>query len=166
MWPSTTSSGSCECSREVASSRRLSLTRPPPVGSELVMCSIRVRRFIPAGIRTENDFVRIVDAECDGIAVLKLAAFHLFAIDEKTASLSAILDVEVARFDDDCGAVARDAAVGKLQMVAGLGAPADHEGSLRDAGIAARAVWGDDFKHGFADQRNGIRHGAVPRPAL
>src|SRR6266851_4884837 len=42
MWPSTTSRGSCECSREVASRRRLSFTRPPPVGSELVICSIRV----------------------------------------------------------------------------------------------------------------------------
>ena len=127
---------------------------------------VRERGFISAGIRTENDLVRIVNPESDGVAVLKLAALHLFAIDEKAASLSAIFDVKAARFDDDRGAVARDAPVGKLQMVAGLGAPSDHEGSLRDAGIAARAVWGDDFEHGFADQGNGIRHGAVPTGAL
>jgi len=33
---------------------------------------IRERGFRPAGIRTEKDLVRIVDAESDGIAVLKL----------------------------------------------------------------------------------------------
>ena len=84
------------------------------------------------------------------VAVLKLAAFDFFAVDEKTAALAAILDVEAIGFDDDGGAVAGDAAVGELQVVTSLGASADHEGCLRDAGIAARAVGGDDFENGFA----------------
>src|SRR5437879_11071079 len=47
---------------------------------------VRKRGFISAGIRTENDLVRIVNPESDGVAVLKLAALHFFAVDEKARS--------------------------------------------------------------------------------
>jgi len=43
-------------------------------------------------------------------------------------------------------------------VVAGFGASADHKGRLRDAGVAARAVRGDDFENGFTGKRNGVRH--------
>ncbi len=111
-----------------------------------------------AGGRTENDFVGILEAEADNVAVLELAAFHFFAVDEKAAALAAVLDVEAIAFDDDGGAIARDAAVGKLEMVAGFGAAADHKRSLRDAGVPPLAVWRDNFKDRFATWRNGVRH--------
>ena len=69
-------------------------------------------RFIGTGIRAEDDFVGIVEAEADGIAILEFAAFDFFAVDEKAAALAAILDVETIGFDDDGGAVAGDAPVG------------------------------------------------------
>jgi len=43
-------------------------------------------------------------------------------------------------------------------MVTGFGATADHEGRLGDAGVAALAVWRDNFKDRFATWRNGVSH--------
>src|SRR5258706_236731 len=82
------------------------------------------------GVRTlagaEDDLVRVLEAEGDRVAVLQFAAFDFFAVDEQAAALAAILDVEAVRFDDHGGAVAGDAAVGELQMISRLCAPAHH----------------------------------------
>ncbi len=48
-------------------------------------------------------------------------------------------------------------------MVPGLSAPADHERRLRDSGVAARAVRGDDFENCFTGKRYGIGHGPTRR---
>src|SRR5713101_1529008 len=90
--------------------------------------------------RAEDDLVRVLEAEGDGVAILQLAAIDFFPVDEEAAALAAIPDVEAIGLDDHGGAVARDAAVGELQVVAGFGASADHKRRLRDAGVAARAV--------------------------
>ena len=102
----------------------------------------------------------------DGVPVLELAALHFFAVDEKTAALPAILEVKAVRFDDDGGAIARDAAVGELQVVAGFRAPADQERQLRDAHVAPPAVRRDDFKNGIFAWKNGLGHGWFPVPPL
>src|SRR5205814_444110 len=105
--------------------------------------------FFRAAGEPEKDFVGILEAESDDVAVLQFAAFHFFAVDVKPAALAAILDVKTVGFDDDGGAIARNAAVGKLQVVAGFGSPADQERSLRHSNVAARAIRGDDFENGI-----------------
>src|SRR5712691_680367 len=107
---------------------------------------------------TEDDFIRVLEAETEDIAVVELAAFHFFAVDEKAAALATILNIVKIGFDDDRSTVARDAAVGELQVVAGFGASADQKRGLRDAEVAARAIRGDDFENGFTGCRNGIGH--------
>src|SRR5215467_10194529 len=115
--------------------------------------------FVRAARETEENLVGVLEAERNYIAVLQLAALHFFAVDEQPAALPAILNVKTVGFDDDSGAVARDAAVGKLQVVAGFRAPADQKRRLGHAQIAARAVWRDDFKNGIFGWNSGFRHG-------
>src|SRR5277367_4744740 len=99
-----------------------------------------MRKGIGAGVcgGAVNDFVGIIEAERDGITVLQFTAFHLFAVDEQTPALTAIFDVKLARFGDDSSAVARDAAIGKLQMVAGFGAAPDQKRHLCHAYVTPR----------------------------
>ena len=77
----------------------------------------QMRQGISAGVcgRAINNFVRVVEAEGDGVAVLQFAAFGFLAVDEQAAALAAILDVVLAGFGDDGGAVARYAAIGELK---------------------------------------------------
>ncbi len=114
----------------------------------------------------KQDLVGVIEPEGDRIAVLELAAFHFFAVDEKAATLAAILDVKAIGLDDDGRTVTRDAAIGELQVVASLRAAADQKRSLRDAHVAARAVWRDDFENHFAGGNNRIGHRYVPRRPL
>ena len=108
---------------------------------------------------TKDYFIRVVETEGDGVAILKLAAIDFFSIDEEAAALAAILDIEAIGFDDHGRAVAGDAAVGELQVVAGLHAAADHKRRLRDTGVASRAVRRDDFENGFTGKRYSVGHG-------
>ena len=97
----------------------------------------------------EDDLVGVVQAEGDGVAILEFTTFDSFAIDEEAAALAAIFEIETISFDHHRGAIAGNAAVGELQVVAGFDAAADHKRRLGDAGVAARAVGGDDFEHCF-----------------
>src|ERR1700676_2070475 len=92
------------------------------------------------GRGTVNDFVGIINAEVNHVAILQLAAFHLFAIYKEASALAAIFDVILVGLDDDRGAVARNAAVGELQVVAGFGAAANEKRRLGHAHKSARAV--------------------------
>ena len=105
-----------------------------------------------------NDFVGIVEAERDGITVLQFAAFGFFSIDEQAAALATIFNVELARFGDDGGAVAGDATVGELKMVAGFGAASDQEGHLGDAHVAARAIGRNYLENCFGKIGYGVWH--------
>ena len=115
--------------------------------------------FIRAARETEENLIGVFEAEGNDVAILKLAALHFFAVDEEPTALAAILNIEAVGLDDNGGTVARNAAVGELQMVAGFGAAPDQKGRLRDAHVAARAVRGDDFKNGIFAWQNGFRHG-------
>src|SRR5215472_1915948 len=114
--------------------------------------------FVRAARETEENLVGVLEAERNYIAVLQLAALHFFAVDEEPAALPAILNVKTVSFDDDSGAVARDATVGKLEVVAGFRASAHQKGRLCHADVAARAVRRDDFKNGFFAWENRFRH--------
>src|SRR6184192_3672325 len=107
--------------------------------------------FVRAAGEPEKDFVGVLEAEGDDIAVLQLAALHFFAVDVKPAALAAILDVKTVGFDDDGGAIAGNAAVGKLQVVAGFRAPADQEMRLRHSNVAACAETGNHLQ--LSDRR-------------
>src|SRR5438046_1430370 len=66
---------------------------------------------------TEDYFVRVVETERDGVAILKLAAIDFFSIDEEAAALAAILDIEAIGLDQHGRAVAGAAAVVTLPRV-------------------------------------------------
>src|SRR6202171_3566805 len=119
----------------------------------------RNRIIIGALGGAEDDLVRVVEAEGDGVAVLEFAAIDFFAVDEEAAALAAILDIVAIGFDDHGGAVAGDAAVRELQVVAGFGAAAEHKRRLSDAGVTARAVRGDDFENCFTGTGRSGGHG-------
>src|SRR5207253_4441229 len=114
--------------------------------------------FIRAAGEAEENFVGILEAKGDDVAVVELAALHFFTVDEEPPALATILEVEAIGFDDDRGAIARNAAVRKLQMVAGLRAAPDQERRLRDAHVAPRTVGRDDFENGIFAWENGFRH--------
>jgi len=105
-----------------------------------------------------DDFVGVVDAEGDDVAILQLAAFHLFAVDEQAAALAAILDVKFVGFDHYRGAIAGNTAVGKLQVVTGFRAAADEKRRLGHADEAPRAVWRNDLQHRLRPNGYSIRH--------
>src|SRR5580700_4106746 len=98
------------------------------------------RLLAGSGARAEDHFVGIFETEGNGIAVIQEAALDFFAVDKKTAALAAIFDVQAARFDNQRRAIARDAAIRKLKMIAGFCASADQKWGLRDAHVAASAV--------------------------
>src|SRR5258708_32351332 len=90
--------------------------------------------------RAEDDLVRVLEAEGDGVAILQLAAIDFFPVDEEAAALAAILDVEAIGLDDHGGAVARDAAGGELRVVVGFGSAADPTSVLCGSRGDARAL--------------------------
>src|SRR5689334_17044914 len=115
--------------------------------------------LVRAAGEAEENFVGILQAKGDDVAILQLTALHFFAIDEQPAALPAILNVKAVGFDDDGRAIARNAPVGKLQMVASLRAPPNQKRRLRHADIAPRAVRRDDFENGILAWENSFRHG-------
>jgi len=117
------------------------------------------RLVAAGGAGAKEEFVGILETKSDRIAVIQKAAFDLFAVDEQPAPLPAVFDVKSARFGNQRGAISRDAAVGKLQMIAGFGPAAYQERRLRDAHIAPSAVRRDDFKDCSAEgDRSCIGH--------
>src|SRR5258706_13365548 len=58
---------------------------------------------------------------------------------------------------DHGGAVAGNAAIGELQVVAGFGSAADQEGALRHADKAAGPVWGNPPPGRFRHNGESIR---------
>src|ERR1700736_4888664 len=72
-----------------------------------------------AGGGAVKDFVGVVEAEGNEVAILEFPAFDFFVIDEEAATLAAILDVVLVGLYDDRGAIAGDAAVRELEMIAG-----------------------------------------------
>src|SRR6202158_6422516 len=72
----------------------------------------RNRIIIGALGGAEDDLVRVVEAEGDGVAVLEFAAIDFFAVDEEAAALAAILDIVAIGFDDMVAHVWGDAAGG------------------------------------------------------
>src|SRR5258708_32835582 len=59
---------------------------------------------------------------------------------------------------DHGGAVAGNAAIGELQVVAGFGSAADQEGALRHADKAAGTVWRNHLQDSFRHNGDSIRH--------
>ena len=93
-----------------------------------------------AGSRSKNDLIGIVQAKADDVAILQFAAFDFRTIHKQAAALPAILDVELVGFQNDRGALAGDAAVGKLQVISRFGTPANEEGRLGDAHKTPAAI--------------------------
>lgn len=101
----------------------------------------------------KDEFVGVFQAKCDGVPIVEGTAFDFFTVDEESAALAAIFDVQAARFEDDSGAIPGNPAVGQLKMIACLRTATDKERSLSDAHIAASAVGRDDLQncaaHGY-----------------
>jgi hypothetical protein len=119
--------------------------------------------LLAAGVAgSKEELVGIFETKRDGIAVIQKAAFDFFAVDEQPSPLAAVFDVQAARLDDQCRAIARDAAVGELQMISGLGSAPDEERGLRDAHVSASAVRRDDFENCSTEgYRSCVGHGML-----
>jgi hypothetical protein len=120
----------------------------------------KMRQGVGAGVGCGaiDDFVGIVETEGDRIAVLQFAAFGFFAVHEEAAALAAILDVILVALHHDRGAVARDAAIRQLEVIAGFRSTADEERHLRYANVTPRAVRRYNLEHGFGEIWNCIGH--------
>jgi hypothetical protein len=106
--------------------------------------------------------VRILEPKANDVAILQFAAFDLAAVYEKPAALSAILNVELVGFRDDCRAGAGDAAIRELQVISRFGAAADEKRELRYTEKTTPAVRGDDFQNGFRGNGANVRHVGQP----
>jgi hypothetical protein len=119
------------------------------------------RIFAARGAGSEEDFIRVFEPESDGVAVIQRAALDFLAVDEESSALAAVFKVEVAGFEYDGGAIARDAPVGELQMIARFRTAANQERGLRDPHVTASAVRRHDL-----EDRSPHRHGSCIRHGL
>src|ERR1700683_235924 len=113
------------------------------------------------GARPENNFVGIGQAEGDGITVSQRVRFGFFTVDEEAALLAAIFQAEDFAVKNQSSALARNAAIGKLEMVAGFRTTADEERGTINAQHGTGAVWRDDFQSSlrkFGAHDDGFRH--------
>ena len=94
----------------------------------------------------------------DAPIVDPITAFAFLAVDEETATLTAIFDVVLVAFHDDRSAIARYAAIGELKMVAGFGAATDEKRHLCYANVTPRTVGRHNLENGFGQIWNCIGH--------
>ncbi len=100
--------------------------------------------------RTENEFVEIVHAETDYVAIFQHMAGGFFAVDENSVTLAAIFKVVAAVLRNDGGALARDARVRQLQVLGGFAGAANQEWHFDETHKAAGPVRRNNLESRFA----------------
>src|SRR6202795_4594889 len=113
---------------------------------------------------SENNFVGIVEAKTNDVAVLQYATIDLLSAHVDAAPMPPVFQIPAFTLGDNRCTQARDAAVGKLEMIPGFTTP-NAEGRLGQANKPPRAVRGYDFKSSFVDRWQG-RHGDHSKPGL
>ncbi len=74
---------------------------------------------------------------------------HLGAVHKHAVAIAAVFQPVAGVVHDNGGAAARDAPVGKLQIVVVFAAAANQKRTLGDGDAFAGAVGSDNFKHCF-----------------
>jgi hypothetical protein len=100
--------------------------------------------------KAADDFIRIVQAETNDVAILQNAAISFFAVHENAAAVSPILQIPAAALGNNRGTLTRDPAVYKLKMIPSFAAP-NAEGRFGEANKPGRAVRGYNFQSSFVD---------------
>jgi hypothetical protein len=102
----------------------------------------------PSG--SEDDFVGILDAKANDVAILQFAAIDLLSTHKDTAAVAAVFEIPQIALADKRGALTGDAAVGQLEMIPGLAA-SNTEWRYAEENKPPRVVGGNDFKTRFVD---------------
>src|SRR5271157_660710 len=97
----------------------------------------------------KDNLAAIFDAKINHVAGPQALSRHLFAVDKNSLAMAAVLQPVAAFLCNQGGAVARDAPVLKLQMIAGLAAAADQKWGLSYQNKLTRTAGDDDLQHGF-----------------
>jgi len=122
--PSTESKGSCECKSIVASRSRFSCGgRRERAGTGKVLDTaenVLNGSVGPSG--SEDDFVGILDAKANDVAVLQFAAIDLLSTHKDAAAVAPVFEIPQVALGDKRGTLTGDAAVGKLEMIPALAA--------------------------------------------
>jgi hypothetical protein len=99
---------------------------------------------------SENDFVGILDAKADDVAVLQFAAIDLLPTHKDAAAVAPVFEIPQVAIGDKRGTLTGDAAVGKLEMIPGFAA-SNTEGRYVQENKPPRAIGGYDFETRFVD---------------
>jgi hypothetical protein len=77
----------------------------------------RLRRSGP-----EDDFVGFLESETDNVAILQNVMIHFIPVHVDAPAVAAVFETVAAILANDCGALAGNAGVGKLEVIPGLAA--------------------------------------------
>jgi hypothetical protein len=99
---------------------------------------------------SEDDFVGILDAKANDVAVLQFAAIDLLSTHKDAAAVAAVFEIPQIALTDKRGTLTGDAAVRQLEMIPGL-APSNTEWRLGEENKPPRVVGGSDFETRFVD---------------
>jgi hypothetical protein len=102
----------------------------------------------PSG--SEDDFVGILDAKANDVAILQFAAIDLLSAHKNAAAVAPVFEIPQVALGDKRGTLTGDAAVGKLEMIPALAASYT-EGRYVEENKPPRIVGGNDFKTRFVD---------------
>jgi hypothetical protein len=99
---------------------------------------------------SENNFVGIVEAKTNDVAIIQYAAIGLLSAYEDAAAVAPVFEIPAVTLGNNCGALPGDAIVGKPEMIPSLAAP-NTEGRFGEANKSPRAVGRYDFESSFVD---------------
>jgi hypothetical protein len=99
---------------------------------------------------SENDFVGILDAKANDVAVLQFAAIDLLSTHKDAAAVAPVFEIPQVALGDKRGTLTGDAAVRKLQMIPAFAA-SNTEGRYGEENKPPRAIGGYDFETRFVD---------------
>jgi hypothetical protein len=100
--------------------------------------------------RPEDNFVGIINAETNDVAIIQYAAIDLLSAYVETSAVAPVFETPAVALGNNCGALTGDAAVGKPEMIPSLAAP-NTEGRFREANKPPRTVGRYDFESSFVD---------------
>src|SRR6266576_1592812 len=123
--------------------------RRPGAGKVLDTAENVLNGSVGAG-RSEDDFVGILDAKANDVAVLQFAAIDLFSTHKNAAAVAPVFEIPQVALGDKCGTLTGDAAVGKLVMIPALAA-SNTEGRYVEENKPPLVFGGNDYKTRFVD---------------
>src|SRR3981189_1854469 len=119
-------------------------------------------RVGPSG--SEDDFVGILDAKANDVAILQFAAIDLLSTHKNAPAVAPVFEIPQVALGDKRGTLTGDTAVGKLEMIPAFTA-SNAEGRYGEENKPPRAVGGYDFETRFVNSVD-FRHRDPSVPGL